>query len=292
MNSFDVVVIGAGPAGLTAAGFAARQGAKVLVLERGLVGGQLNYAPKIANYPASEPKEGFKLAAEFKDFALKAGVEIREMEEVKKLMRREIITSKDKYAFKALVLAPGTVPKPLGLREERMFVGKGLSYCAVCDGFFFKGKPVAVIGNGQEGVTEAVFFSSLASELVFIAPSELKPQLAKQLETIGARVVYGKVTKIFGNARVEGIVVENGGQRQEIRVEGIFVALGRRANTGFLKGFVEMIDGFIKVDTEMRTSREGVFACGDAVAIGVKQVASAVGSGCIAGLNAAKYALG
>ncbi len=296
-NEWDVVVVGGGPAGLTAGAYAARNGARTLVLEKGFCGGQLLYAPKIANFPAVSEMKGFDLANRFKQFAENSDVIIHETEEVLSIDEKEnrITTNKSSYSYKSLVLAMGTVPKTLGLREERAFLGKGISYCALCDGFFFKEKDVVVVGGGREAIDDALYLSSLASSLTILVPENAEKDVRlRLLKENGIKIFDGvRIEKILGDEKVESIVFEYGGEKVEEKADGIFVAVGRRPSTSLVKDFIELDDeGFIKVDNNMRTNHNNIFACGDAISLSIKQVALAVGTGCVAGVNASKFAGG
>jgi len=300
---YDVVIVGAGPAGLTAAIYCIRSGLKVRVIGK-VVGGQVAEASLVENYPGLNAISGFELAKRIADHAESLGVDVL-MDEVVGVEQTgdqfvvKTSTSGD-FKCKAVILAIGAEPSKLGIKGEEEFRGRGVSYCATCDGPFFRGKDVAVVGGGNSALDAALYLSSLARTVYLIhrrgefrASKALVDKVVERDNIV--RVLKRVPIEIGGSRFVEWVKVKNveSGEVEELRVNGVFIEIGRSVKSDFLKGFVELDDkGQIIVDNLCRTSRKGVFAAGDATNIPYKQAIIAAGEGAKAALSAYEYLRG
>ncbi len=293
---YDIIIIGAGPAGLSSGIYASRLGAKTLILEKLTPGGQITLSSEIENYPGvCEIKSGLEFMACWPEQAKRFGAKIKS-EEVKELKVENekwiVKTHKNEYISKAVIVATGSTPKKAGFEGEEEFIGRGVSYCAVCDGFFYKDKIVAVIGGGDTALEEALYLSKIAKKVYLIhrrdkfraAPSTQK----KVFNTPNIEIIYNEtVKKVLGKEFVEGIILSS---NKEIKVDGIFVFVGMKVNNELVKDLVELNEwGEVKVDLNMQTSRKGLYAAGDIRENAVKQVVAAAGDGAVAAINALKY---
>ncbi len=270
---YDVLVIGGGPAGITAAIYAKRANRTVAILEKFAVGGQVNLIGKIENYLGFAGVEGSELALTFSEHVKALDIPILH-EEVKNFQLegdiKKVTSRKNVYQAKAVVLALGSHTIPLGIANEERFKGRGVSYCAVCDGNFFKGKVVAVIGSSTEAVSDAKYLSQICKK-VYVLPEK-------------------SIVALHGEEKVTSITYMQNDKEKAINLDGVFVAIGRKPDTQSLKGQLELnAQGYIKSDDKMHTSQDGIFVCGDVREGSLKQISTAVGEGAIAGTEAVKY---
>ncbi|WP_236618676.1 thioredoxin-disulfide reductase [Lebetimonas sp. JH292] len=293
---YDVIIIGGGPAGLSAGIYASRLGAKTLILEKLNPGGQITLSSEIENYPGvCEVKSGLEMMMCWPEQAKKFGCEIKSEEALQLIMENgkwKIKTHKNEYTAKAVILATGATPRKAGFEGEREYTGKGVSYCAVCDGFFYKDRIVAVIGGGDTALEEALYLSKIAKKVYLIhrrsefraAPSTQK----KVFNTENIEIIYNEtVKKVYGNEFVEGIILSS---NEKINVEGIFVFVGMNVNNELVKDLAELNEfGEVKVNLKMQTSLKGLYAAGDVRESSIKQVVAAAGDGATAAINAIKY---
>ncbi len=296
--NYDVAIIGCGPAGLTCAIYTARYGLKTIVFEDPTNPSQLALAPQIENYPGFEGT-GFDLLNKMKEQAEKFGAEIKIERVVDVAKEGELFTIKtdeDEYKAKAIVFATGGKHRKLGVEGEDEFVGRGVSYCAVCDGFFFKGKKVLVIGGGNTALVDAIYLHDLGCDVTIVhRRDEFRAEKALQDRVFekGIKVIWNSVVeRIEGKDRVERVVLRNVKTNEvfTVDVDGVFVAIGVEPNTELAKKLgVELENGYIKVDRYQRTNVEGVFACGDCCNNPLKQVVTACGDGAIAGFSAYQF---
>ncbi len=294
----DLVIIGGGPAGLTAGIYAQRARLKTILFEREMVGGQIALSDVIENYPGFPSISGMELMQKFEEHARGLGLEIV-LAEVKDVALQEEIkvvrTSKGDYPAKAIVVATGARPRRLGVPGEKEFTGKGVSYCATCDGPFFRGRDVMVVGGGDTAIKEAVFLSKLARRVYVVhRRDQLRAEKILQeraFNTENIEFLWSHVLKeIRGEKFVEDVVVEGlkTGELKTVAAEGVFIFVGINPTTDFID--VEKDDqGFIKTTARMETSHPGVFAAGDCTTTPLLQVATAVGNGAIAAYEAEKY---
>jgi len=300
VSKYDVVIVGGGPAGLAAGLYTARMNLKTLLLDRGPLGGQLLNTELVEDYPGFESIFGSELATKMGDHARKFGLDIREFEPVKeiekdgdvKILRLE---SGEDIRTPALILAAGGLPRYLGVTGEKEYQGRGVSYCAVCDGAFFKGEELAVIGGGDAAVEEGDFLTRYAKKVYIL---HRRDQLRAQPILIDrARanpkiefILEAGVKEIVGNGKVQSVKYEQFGSDKELLVGGVFIFIGFVPNSGLFKFHVDHDDaGYILTDRNMQTSEPGIWAVGDVRAQLTKQIATAVGDGTTAAVAAAAY---
>jgi len=287
----DVAIVGAGPAGLTCAIYTSRFGLKTVVFEDPTNPSQLSLAPKIENYPGFEGT-GLELLERMKRQAESFGAEVR-VERVLDVSKGFTIRTDDgEYSSRSIVIATGGRHRKLGVEGEREFLGRGVSYCAVCDGFFFKGKDVLVVGGGNTALSEALYLHDLGCNVKIVhRRDEFRAEKVLQDKVFerGIEVIWNTVVvKIEGGERVERVILRDVRRDEEfeVYVDGVFVAIGIEPNVELaVKLGVELENGYIKVDEFCRTNVEGVFACGDCCNRPLKQVVTACGDGAIAGYS-------
>jgi len=298
----DIVIVGAGPAGLTAALYAGRSGRSCIVLEKLGVGGQVSLTDQVENYPGFPKISGQELAQRLLDHVKVYDVPIQ-IEEVQKVIDKGeckvAVTENAYYVSKAVIIATGTRPKKLGVPGEVSFYGKGVSYCALCDGPFYKDKVVAVIGGGDSAVKEAVYLSHIA-EKVYIVHRRDRLRAEKALQESAMRsanieVLWSTVTdSIDGTDHVTGITLSRltTGEKFHLSLDGVFIYVGLAPNTEIFDVEKDQ-EGFIKVNGDMMTSVEGIFAAGDCMRqCGGRtwgQISVCVGDGAKASISADEY---
>lgn len=295
----ELIVIGAGPAGLSTALYAARMGLEVLVVEKGLAGGLMLEIPLIENYPGfPNGISGQELAKLMVEQAKVHGVAIRELEEAVELDLRgdvkTVRTNKASYEAKAVVIATGCSHRELGVPGEEEFRGRGVSYCGLCDGPLFKGKRVLVVGGGNAAAVTALYLSDLASEVLLVHRRDaLRAEeiLVKRLAEKGVKFILSSVlTGIHGDEVVRKVSIRDlkTGEEKELEVDGVFIQVGEVPNSELAARAGVQVDerGFIVVDVRQRTNLPGVYAAGDVTNYPVKQVATAVGQGVTAAVEA------
>ena len=300
---YDVVIVGAGPAGLTAGIYTSRGRLKSTCLERNMAGGQIALTDLVENYPGfPEGISGFDLSQKMKEQAEKFGAEMREIEGVSELRRDPeghyvVVTDREEIRTRTIILAPGVEPRRSGIPGEAEFIGRGVSWCATCDGALYRGKTVAVIGGGDSAVEEGMFLTKFADKVYLVhRRDELRAaEIAQERAFANPKMefVWDSVPRqIDGADMVEALEVENvkTGEGRSLPVNGVFMYIGQIPNTAWLKDTVELDDyGYIVTDELLRTSLPGVFACGDARANPLKQIAMAVGEGALAAVQAERY---
>jgi thioredoxin reductase (NADPH) len=300
-NDYDIVIIGAGPAGLTAAIYGARAGLKTLILERTLPGGLMATTDIIENYPGfPDGIKGIELTEKMKKQAQRFGVELigAEAELIKKEGERiSVNTAGKRYVASAAIIASGTIPKKLNVPGEDRLRGRGISYCATCDGPLFKDRDIAVIGCGNSGIQEGKFLLNFVKTVTFVeclphltADKILQTQIEKEAQ---AKFLLNHVViSINGKERVTSIVVQNRENNEEkiIDVSGIFVYIGHNPSSQILKGVVDLDNsGFVITNEKLETSMPGVFAAGDIRSKEIRQVVTACGEGAEAATYAYHY---
>ena len=298
---YDLVILGAGPAGLTAAIYAARAKLKTLVVEKEVIGGEIASTDVVENYPGF-PKgvNGAALAQRMEEQVRRFGAQIFQgavdRVELKGEPKRVELDGKPVEA-EALIVATGTSPKLLGVPGEKEFKGRGVSYCATCDGPIFSGKDIAVVGCGNSGIQEGLFILKFVKSISFV---EFLPTI--QAEKILQDRIKGfknvkfylnhQVLSINGDKTVESITVKDreSGQTKEIPVSGVFIYVGLIPNTDFLKGQLRLNSwGYVIADDKLQTSESGVFVAGDVREKEIRQVATAIGDGAVAAVSAEQY---
>lgn len=297
MKKYNVIIIGGGPAGLTTAIYALRGNLSVLMFEANMIGGQMSQGWDIENYPGFDKISGVDLALKMHAQAEKLGLEI-EYERVENidLQNKRITASNGKYKADCIVLCNGVSPKRLMIDGEREYIGRGVSYCGVCDGALYKGKKVTVVGRGNSAIEEVLNLVGLAGHLTLINKDDrikCDGALLKEFNKVKDKITvveYAKVNKVIGDTKVTSLEISTPSGTHNIDCDGLFISIGRVPDTEILDGQIDMDErGYIISDTNMQTSVQGVFVAGDVRAGQVKQVATAVGDGCIAGINAIKY---
>lgn len=297
-EDFDVIIIGGGPAAMSAAIYAARAELKTLVVERKYLGGQVAITEKIDNYPGfpegiSGPDLTERMEAQAKRFGTK--IEMGEVVSVKlKGAVKEVKTDSKTYKCRAIILASGADPNRLGVPGEQELTGRGVSYCATCDGPFFRGKKVVVVGGGDAAVQESIFLTRFATEVTLIhRRDQLRAQALLQTQAKAnpkVKFVWDTVVEeILGKEKVEGVRTKNlkNDEKGTTACEGVFIFIGSKPNSGFLGKALELcLGGHVCTDEHMASAIEGVYAIGDIRGHSYRQVATAVGEGCTAAIAA------
>jgi len=294
---YDLIIMGAGPAGISAGIYARRRELETLVLEKASVGGQILLTNEIENWPGFESISGSELAKRMESHARKLGVEFKAEEVIGMNLKEEMktITTREKeYQTKAVIIATGGQHRKLGIKGEGEFAGKGVSYCAICDGPFFKDKTIAVVGGGNAAAEDALYLSELASKTYLIhRKGSLRAEEAvqKKLKERGVESILNtEIEEILGDKFVTSIKIKTDKEERILPVDGVFVAIGIVPSTTMAKGAGIELDekDYIKVNRNQETNIPGVFAAGD-ITGGVMQISTAVGEGCVAALSAYKY---
>ncbi len=295
----DIIVIGGGPAGLTAAVYARRAGKSVLVLEKDALGGQITWSPKVENYPAVPAVSGMDLGNRMAEQAMDMGAEV-EIDEVLRIEdfgshKRVYGSFGTEYDARAVILAAGAKPRKLGLKREDELLGSGVGYCAVCDGAFFKGQAVAVNGGGNSALQDAVLLSDLCSRVYLVhrrdsfRGEEALVDLLRGKENVEF-VLNAVITELKGDSELSGITVEQDGVQREIPVSGLFVAIGHEPD---LAAFADFLDrdaqGYAVSDEGCLTKTEGFFVAGDCRRKKIRQVTTAAADGAVAALAACAW---
>ena len=296
---YDMVILGGGPGGYTAALYAARSGLDVLVLEKLSAGGQMALTSQIDNYPGfPEGIDGFELGMKFQEQAEKFGAKT-EYAEVRSLnlrvVPRVISTSEGDYFARTVVIATGAGAKKLGLPDEERLVGRGVGYCAHCDGMFYRGKTVAIVGGGNSAAAEALYLSRIAKKVILIhrrdslRATKVYHEPLKKLDNLEFRWNSG-ITELLGEERLSGVRVKNyiTDEEEELQVDGVFISIGRKPVTELLEGQLKLEGGYIVADESTQTSIPGVYAVGDVRTKALRQILTAASDGA----NAAHHAEG
>ncbi len=296
MEERELAIIGGGIAGISASIYAKRAGLSLYLFEKATLGGQLIYIGIVENYPGLVPMSGAEIIDNLKRTLnhLRISPIYKEIEKIEIREKKVWLYSQDDYyVARSLIIATGAKFRKLNLPGEDKFLGKGISYCAVCDGFFFKDKTVAVVGGGNTACEEAIYLSQLCKKVYLLhrrdtlrAVEYLKRQV---LEKENIDVVWNTVVKkIEGSNFLEGIVIEEVLSKKEryLKVDGLFIAIGLTPNTEIFEGVVEGRDGFILTDEYLKTSRDFIFACGDCRYRPLRQLITAAGEGAVAAMSA------
>jgi thioredoxin reductase (NADPH) len=302
MNDYDIIIVGGGAAGLTAGLYASRAHLKTVLLESMIPSGQAYMAERIENYPGfPDGIAGRELIERFTRQAIQFGLEIQQFTAVDKVEvagEKKIVHAGEKrFSASALIIATGARWNKLGIPGEAEFVGKGISYCATCDGAFFKDQEVAVIGGGDTALEDALYLSRLCRKVYVIhRRGQLRAQKIlrhKAVEETKIEFVWHTVVKeIKGEGVVKTILLESlkDGQQRELAVAGVFIAVGQRPNTDLVRGVIELDDmGYVITDQDCVTSVAGIFAAGDVREKGLRQLTTAVGDGALAAAAAERY---
>ncbi|HBF87016.1 MAG TPA: pyridine nucleotide-disulfide oxidoreductase [Bacteroidales bacterium] len=299
---YDVIIIGGGPAGLTAGIYTSRSKLKTLILDQGMPGGQLILTHEIANYPGAESLSGYMLASKMLQQAKSFGCEVKSNAKIKDLhlqgsIKKISLENGDVFESKSIIIATGGISREIGASNEKELKGRGVSYCATCDGDFFQDKNIIAVGGGNSALEEAVSLTKYASSVTIVhmldnfQAFDYAVKEAKENPKINF-VMESRITKFIGNERLEAVEIEHipTGEKREQKIDGVFVFIGYVPNTKFLEGKVALNErGEIKVTRDLETNIEGVFAAGDSIEKKYRQVTIATGEGTIAALSAAEF---
>ena len=300
-NKYDVIVLGGGPAGYTAAMYTARAGLSTLVIEKLFAGGQMTQTPNIENYPGiPQGIDGVLLGMNFQAGAQNAGVRTLNAEVTEVKLRGEekiLTTAKGDFIGRAVIIATGAGHKHLGLNREWELTGKGVTYCATCDGMFYRGKTVAVVGGGNSAASEALVLSRIAKKVYLIHRRDsLKASRSynEPLQQAGnvEFIWNSQVSELLGEEKLSGVKLQNvlSGQEQELQLDGLFISIGRQPATELFRGQLELDEGgYIVADESTRTSLPGVYAVGDVRTKEVRQIVTAAADGAVAAHYAESY---
>ena len=292
---YDAIIIGAGPAGLTAGIYLARGGAKTLIIEKESIGGQIASSPLVENYPGYKSISGNELVDMFYEQVVELGVdvEIGEVKSIKNGKIKKVFVDDMVYETKAVIIATGVKHRKLNLENEENFLGAGIHFCATCDGPFYKNKIVAVIGGANSAVINAIYLSSMCSKIYLICRgSKLKCE-SKLYEKINKleniQILYNtNVIKYIGGDKLEKIIVKDNEKEYEINVNGLFLSIGMDAQTNIDIELDKTVDNYYASE-DTTTKSNGIFVAGDCRNKSVRQVTTAVSDGTIAAINVLNY---
>ena len=299
-KKYDIVIVGAGTAGLSAAIYAVRAGKSVIVLEAITHGGQIVNTPEVENYPGIKKISGFEFANNLYEQAKSLGAEVVYEKVIGIEVNGEekiVHTAKEDYQAKAVILATGAKNRPLGLEHEKEWIGAGISYCATCDGMFYRGKDVAVAGGGNTALENAIFLTNYCRKVYLIHRRDAFRGEEKLLQTLKEKpnvefVLNANITRLIGEDGVDGVEVEdkNTHEKRVLDVMGLFVAIGQMPENS---EFINVVDldkgGYIEAKEDCKTKTKGIFTAGDCRTKKVRQLATAASDGAIAALAACEY---
>ena len=297
---YDIIIIGGGPAGLTAALYARRANKSVLVIEKASFGGQITYSPKVENIPGFLSLSGNEFAEKLVEQVLEQGADVEACEviELRDGEVKTVITDEGEFTSRAVIIATGARHRLLGLPDEESYIGEGISFCAVCDGAFYEGKTVAVIGGGNSALQEAILLSDLAEKVYVIQNLDFLTGEEKLAEQVKAKenveVIYSNVVcALHGeNGELSAITIANEktGEEQKLSLDGMFIAIGLIPQNEIFKDVIELNKfGYATADNDMKTVANGIFVAGDCREKRIRQVATAASDGAIAALSACDY---
>ena len=295
---YDIIIIGGGPAGLTAALYACRANKKTLVIEKETFGGQITFSPKVENIPGFISLTGNEFAEKLVEQVLEQGADVESCEaiEIRDGEIKTVVTDDGEYQGKSVIIATGAKHRMLGLDGEERFVGEGISFCAVCDGAFYKNKTVAVVGGGNSALQEAILLSDTAKKVYVVQNLDFftgEKKLVEQLEQLeNVEIILGVTVDSFvGDNELEGIVIKNStGETRKLELDGLFVAIGLIPQNEAFKNVVKLDGrGYAEVDESCETETKGIFVAGDCRTKKIRQVTTAAADGAIAALAACDY---
>lgn len=297
---YDIVIIGAGPAGLTAAIYGRQARKNILILEKETYGGQILKADKVKNYPGFNEISGFEFANKLYNQAkdLNPDIKFEEAIEIKNYSGyKEVITNKNTYKTKAIIIATGAKSRKLGLNNEDKLIGKGISYCATCDGMFFKNKEVAITGGGNTAIDDALYLSNIVKKLYIIyRQKEFKIDsinLSKLKEKSNVEFILNtNIKNIIGEDKLNGIIIEDNdtNEKKQLNIDGLFIAIGHIPVSSICKNLIDIDNkGYIIANEDCATNIDGIFAAGDIRIKNIRQLTTACSDGTTAVLNACKY---
>lgn len=293
---YDSIIIGAGPAGMTAAIYLARANKKVLIIEKETIGGQISSSPLVENYPGYEGISGSVLANNMYNQVDKLGVDI-ELDEVTDIIPGELHTVKtldNEFKARTVIIATGVKYRLLGLENEIELIGNGIHFCVSCDGAFYKGKHVAVIGGGNTGIINALALADMCEKVYLIQDKDKltgeKILQDKLKQKVNVEVITNSVvSKIIGDDKLEKIIIKNGKKENEIVVDGMFISIGLMPQSDFLKGIIDLDKFNYAVSFDTKTKIDGIFVAGDIRTKPFRQITTAVNDGTTSALYALEY---
>lgn len=291
---YDLIIIGAGPAGMTSALYASRAGAKILVLEAKAYGGQIISSAKLENYPGLKDVSGFQFATNLYNQIKDLGVEVKFEKVISIDKDKNVTTSKNTYKTKSIIIASGATNRKLGIPGEEKFIGNGISNCATCDGNFYKDEIVAVVGGGNTAFEDSLYLSNVAKKIYLINISDTFNADRKTVEEVKSKknvefILNSEVVEIVGDDSLQKIIIKTGSSTRELEVNGLFVAIGQVPETSFLKNAVELDQGgYVKSEDGVHTSVDSVYVAGDVRMKDLRQLTTAVSDGTIAATVAMK----
>lgn len=297
---YDIVIVGAGTAGMSAAIYGVRSGKKVLLLEEKNYGGQIVNTPEVENYPGIIKTSGFEFATNLFNQAKSLGAEIK-YEKALKIedngTLKTIVTNKNTYEAKTVIIATGAKNRQIRLENEKKLIGSGVSYCATCDGMFFRGRDVAVVGGGNTALEDAMFLSNYCNKVYIIHRRDKlrgEEKIAKAIsEKDNIEMVWNSnVIKILGDNQVEGITVKNSvdGSEKNIKVSGLFIAVGQEPDNYDFQSVIKLDEkGYVIAGEDCRTETNGIFTAGDCRTKSVRQLTTAASDGAVAAIGACEY---
>lgn len=293
---YDSIIIGAGPAGMTAAIYLARANKKVLIIEKETIGGQISSSPLVENYPGYEGISGSVLANNMYNQVDKLGVDI-ELDEVTDIMPGKLHTVKtldNEFKTRTVIIATGVKYRLLGLENEIELIGNGIHFCVSCDGAFYKGKHVAVIGGGNTGIINALALADMCEKVYLIQDKDKltgeKILQDKLKQKVNVEVITNSVvSKIIGDDKLEKIIIKNGKKENEIVVDGMFISIGLMPQSDFLKGIIDLDKFNYAVSFDTKTKIDGIFVAGDIRTKPFRQITTAVNDGTTSALYALEY---
>lgn len=295
---YDIIIIGGGPAGITSAIYALRADKKVLIIEKEAIGGKISSAPLVENYPGIKEINGFELSQKLREQIISLNGEIQTGEVVKIINEEKekiVITRNKEYKCNSIIISTGTKYKKLELENEEKFIGKGISFCATCDGFFYKNKIVAVIGGGNSAVANAIELSNICEKVYLIQILEhltAEPMLIDKLnEKKNVEIIYqAVVNKILGEEKLTGIEINEKSKQKIVEIDGMFLSIGQIPETDIFKNMLKTDKyGYLDTNENCMTNIEGIFVAGDCAKKKIRQLTTAVSDGTIAALNAIEY---
>jgi len=293
---YDIIIIGSGPAGLTSAIYSKRAGLDVVVFEKDGIGGQVALTTDIRNYPGYKCIDGFILMQNMQEQVQELNVEIK-FNEIRHIIKENglftVKTSSKEYFAKTVVLALGSKPRNLGLKEEKQYLGKGVGYCAICDGAFYKNKTVAVVGGGNSAFQDAIYLSNLAQKVYLIHRRHDFKAQEILINTLKGKnnveyVLDSQVIELKGEKKLESAIIKNveNGITKELKLDGLFVAVGHMADTDLVDGLIKLDkSGFIEVNCDYETNLENLYAVGDCIDKKLRQIVTACADGAIVATN-------
>lgn len=292
---YDVIVIGAGPAGLTSALYLGRANKNVLVLEAKSYGGQIVNANKIKNYPGIEEISGYDFSTNLYNQVKKLGIDIKYETVLRIKEDNTVVTNKEEYKTKAIIIATGSENRKLNIEKERDFVGKGVSYCATCDGNFYKEKVVAVNGGGNTALEDALYLSDIAKEVYLIHRREEFRGENTYLEEVRKKnniklILNATISSLNGSDKLESITIKDKDDKEQvIKVDGLFIAIGQEPKNEIFSNVVDLDSrGYIIATDDVHTKTSGIYVAGDARVKNLRQLTTAVSDGSIAATVAIK----